>query len=190
MSRDKKTLCVDMPELLDAFCGMFGQNSRCFLDLQAGEVRVRFDELNDDDELDEAREADPDRYEEIDVVPSREQYRWMEAFAREVDEEDISEKLWLALDGKGAFGRFRGVIEQYQDLSARWDQFRQQRLLQVALDWLGGLGIEPEYQLRPVPPAEETGRPSPTTKGPKIGLLEILLLGAPEGKTELIDGRV
>ncbi len=192
---NRKKLAVNMSEILDAMDGMFGQTSQCFLDLQAGEVLTRFghfDAEDLDEEIDEAMAAEPDRYEEIAVVSSHEQYRWMEGFAREVDEEDISEKLWLALDGKGAFGRFNGVVRQYPDLNAQWERAKQQRLLQEALDWLDGLGIEPQYQLRPILPAKEPGHadPRPTTKGSKIGLLEILLLGAPEGKTELIDGRV
>jgi hypothetical protein len=43
-------------------------------------------------------------------------------------------------------------------------------------------------ELRPIddPPRAEQRAPAP----PKIGLLDMLLLGAPDGKSELIDGRV
>jgi len=52
------------------------------------------------------------------------------------------------------------------------------------------LGIEPEYEPRPT--AHESGPIADTRPGttPSIGLVEMLLLGAPDGKTELLEGRV
>jgi len=54
--------------------------------------------------------------------------------------------------------------------------------------WLAELGVEPRYELRPLEPPPAATRPGPGR--PTVGLLDLLLLGAPDGKTELIDGRV
>ncbi|HVH43945.1 MAG TPA: hypothetical protein VM925_16445 [Labilithrix sp.] len=103
---------------------------------------------------------------------------------------DIRDKLEIALRGKGAFGRFRDVVSRYPDLEADWQAARQEALLAIAERWLrDDLEIEPVYTLtrdeRP-----ETRPAPPAPKAPQIGLLDVLLLGAPDGKTELIDGRV
>lgn len=109
-------------------------------------------------------------------------------FADSVDEEDIRERLDVALQGKGAFRRFRDVIFPYPDLKEKWFAVRQEALLKEALEWLEGLDIEPIYELRKI----ERAAPAPTPAGapPKIGLLDMLLLGAPSGKTELLEGKV
>ena len=109
-------------------------------------------------------------------------------FADSVDEDDIGELLAVALRGKGAFGRFRDVVWRYPDLQTRWFAMRRQALLDEALHWLGGLEIEPVYELRPL--AAPSAAPALVRSAPQIGLLDMLLLGAPEGKTELLDGQV
>jgi hypothetical protein len=51
-------------------------------------------------------EEHPDRCPEIRRIETREQYEWMCTFAESVHEDNIREKLGLALAAKGAFGRF------------------------------------------------------------------------------------
>jgi hypothetical protein len=58
--------------------------------------------------------------------------------------------------------------------------------LRQALAWLTELGIDPQYDLRPPPPRRRAAGPGEA----QIGLVDLLLLGAPDGKTELVDGRV
>src|SRR5687768_1640948 len=107
-----RKLNVDMSELLDALSGSFEEGFQHFLHLRTGEVvlvvppdyRVEFD--NTADLVDDA----PDDYAEIPRIESHVQYRWMEEFARDVEEPDLREKLTTALDGKGAFRRFRGAL--------------------------------------------------------------------------------
>ena len=60
-------------------------------------------------------------------------------------------------------------------------QHRRDHLLSRALTWLATLGIEPQYELR---------RPAAPVGQARVGLFDMLLLGAPDGKTELINGRV
>jgi hypothetical protein len=51
-------------------------------------------------------------------------------FARDVDEDDIRAQLDLALEGKGAFRRFREVVFRYPDLKKAWLEKRQQAFLE------------------------------------------------------------
>src|SRR5271165_997571 len=57
-----------------------------------------------------ARIAADGNYLRIDPVSSREQYRWMERFIPMVDDPVLRGKLAQAIDGKGAFRRFKDVL--------------------------------------------------------------------------------
>ena len=59
------------------------------------------------------RIASDGNYLRIDPVRSREQYRWMERFIPMVDEPELRGKLTQAIDGKGAFRRFKDVLMAY-----------------------------------------------------------------------------
>ncbi len=186
-----RKLRVAMDDLLDAMTAMRDDASRYYLDIEDGSVVAVLELLDglDEDEIARAIEEDPDRYAEIPRIESQRDYDLMRRFADSVEEADIREKLDLALRGKGAFGRFRDVVFPYPDLKAKWLTVRQEALLAEAKGWLDSLGIEPVYELRPVErlPAKEPAR---ALAEPKVGLLDLLVLGAPDGKTERIDGRV
>jgi Uncharacterised protein family (UPF0158) len=162
-----------------------------FLDLREGNVvtLVRDVFRDPDDEVAAALDEEPDRYAEIPRVQSRTEYELMRDFADGIDEDDIRDKLDLALRGKGAFSRFRAVVNEYPDLRASWFGVRQAAFVEQATRWLEQLDIEPVYQLRqPVSSAPTGARPGAAEHA--IQLLDLLLLGAPGGKTELLDGRV
>jgi hypothetical protein len=81
-------------------------------------------------------------YLRIDPVSSREQYRWMERFIATVDESEFQGKLIRAIDGKGAFRRFKDVLMSYPVDRERWFAFRSERLRSCMEAWLGAHGIE------------------------------------------------
>ncbi len=68
----------------------------------------------------------------------------MEAFIETVTDEHLAELLAVAIDGRGAFRRFKGVLARYPQERERWFRFKDERLRQRALDWLARHGIEPE----------------------------------------------
>lgn len=99
--------------------------------------------------------ADP-TYLRIDPVSSREQYRWMERFIATVEEGPLRTRLLQAIDGKGAFRRFKDVLMSYPVDRERWFAFRSERLRTCMEAWLEAQGVEaverPEWQ---VPSADD-----------------------------------
>jgi len=85
----------------------------------------------------------PDRYICIPERPSYEGYDLMVEFAEKVEDELLREKLYIALDGKGAFRRFKNVIADYSDYREKWFKFRDERLNKKVTEWLNSIGIEP-----------------------------------------------
>jgi len=189
-------LRVAMDEILDAMTMSENDPIRFFLDLETGSVEsglnpdVYEDLGGDETEFDRLYQESPERFEEIPKYAGRDEYNLMCEFADAIDEDDIRERLDVALQGKGAFRRFRDVVFCYPDLKAKWFAARQQALLKEALDWLESLDTEPIYELRPIEPERAVPAAQRAAAAPKISLLDMLLLGAPDGKTELLDGRV
>lgn len=60
-----------------------------------------------------------DRYVSIPRKPSYEAYKLMAEFAETVEDRRLKEKLEIALDGKGAFGRLKNVLRNYPDEEER-----------------------------------------------------------------------
>ncbi|MHC2994707.1 MAG: hypothetical protein IBV53_04295 [Candidatus Atribacteria bacterium] len=85
----------------------------------------------------------PDRYICIPERPSYKGYNLMVEFAEKVEDELLREKLSIALDGKGAFRRFKNVIGDYPDYREKWFKFRDERLNKKVIEWLNSIGIEP-----------------------------------------------
>ncbi|HAJ33678.1 MAG TPA: hypothetical protein DCK79_09995 [Candidatus Atribacteria bacterium] len=84
----------------------------------------------------------PDRYICIPERPSYEGYNLMVEFAEKVEDELLREKLSIALDGKGAFRRFKNVVGDYPDYEKEWFKFRDERMNKKVIEWLNSIGVE------------------------------------------------
>jgi hypothetical protein len=117
------------------------------------------------------RIASDGNYVRIDPVSSREQYRWMERFIPLVDEPDLREKLTQAIDGKGAFRRFKDVLMSYGPDRERWFTFRGERLRTFMEAWLTAHAIapvaRPVWADVPAPPESEAPPESSEDGAPK-----------------------
>lgn len=105
-----------------------------------------------------ARIAADQNYLRIDPVSSREQYRWMERYIPMVEHPELQAKLAQAIDGKGAFRRFKDVLMTYASERERWFAFRSERLRIFMEAWLSAHALNPVA--RPMW-AAEAGAPEP-----------------------------
>lgn len=112
-----------------------------FLNIATGDV-IRIFRGNEDVErrLREV-ETDPD-YLYIEPISSREQYRWMEEFIEQTEESAMKDKLNIAVDGKGAFRRFKDVLVGYPEGREKWFAMRSGKLRIHIIEWLNAKGIE------------------------------------------------
>lgn len=83
------------------------------------------------------------RYLSIPKRESREGYEIMAAFTGTVKRKGLREMLEVALDGKGAFRRFRSVLNDYPDELEKWYKFKDDWMREEAIQWLILNGIEP-----------------------------------------------
>ena len=95
-----------------------------YLDLKTGQVLTIVDTRPEDEEKRQMIRRGEGRFIHLDPASSREQYRWMERFVRSVEDEALRERLVLAIDGKGAFRRFKDVLLSYPVERDRWFTYR------------------------------------------------------------------
>ena len=138
----KKTLKIGLDELYDAM-----ENSsyevEYYLDLETGEI-LFVSEGMDDEETGKLKiqiGEELDRYELIPKAESYEGYRDMQAFIATVEDDHLSELLEVAINGKGAFRRFKDVLLNYPEERERWFQFKDDRMKERALEWLDDIDV-------------------------------------------------
>ena len=83
------------------------------------------------------------RYIAVPRAESRDGYDDMEEFIATVPEERLQDRLWRAIQGRGAFRIFKDVLGGYPSEQERWFAFRDARIRQRVLNWLEQEGIEP-----------------------------------------------
>lgn len=95
-------------------------------------------------EADQVEAGFGDRYIGVPQADSREGYRDMEAFVETVANERLAERLARAIEGRGAFRRFKDVLVDYPVERQRWFAFRDARQRERVLEWLESEGVEPD----------------------------------------------
>ncbi len=130
---------VDWEALEDAFENN-APEVHSYLHLTTGEVLRVVDGVADPQM--HVRIASDGNYLRIDPVSSREQYRWMERFIPMIDEGELRTKLAQAIDGKGAFRRFKDVLMSFGPERERWFTFRSERLRTFMEAWLSAHAIK------------------------------------------------
>ncbi|MBI5477341.1 MAG: hypothetical protein HY906_00710 [Deltaproteobacteria bacterium] len=140
-----------------------------YLDLASGEILTVVEGQADAAERRARVGRSPESFVRIEPVSSREQYRWMERFVVTVADAALRERLLIAIDGKGAFRRFKDVLLNYPGERERWFAYRADLLHCRMKAWLEQVQIEPTVPppwgdvVLPPEPAEPPPRPVPGT---------------------------
>ena len=138
----KKTLKIDLDELYDAM-----ENSsyevEYYLDLETGEILFVSEDMDDVETVKMKNQIEEElgRYELIPKAESYEGYRDMQAFITTVEDDHLSELLEVAINGKGAFRRFKDVLLNYPEERERWFKFKDDRMEERALEWLDDIDV-------------------------------------------------
>ncbi len=131
---------IDWEALEDAFENN-APEVHSYLHLSTGEVLRVVDGIADPEM--HQRIASDTSYMRIEPVSSREQYRWMERFIPMVEDKPLSALLTQAIDGKGAFRRFKDVLMSHGAERERWFAFRSERLRVFMEAWLAAHALKP-----------------------------------------------
>lgn len=139
---EKKTLKIDLDELCSALEDSSYENEY-YLDLETGKI-LFLSEYTGDEETEKLRnriDEHAGRYEQIPKAQSYEGYEDMQDFIATVEDKHLAALLEVAINGKGAFRRFKDVLASYSEERERWFQFKDERVEQRALEWLDDIDI-------------------------------------------------
>ena len=140
-----RSLPVDLDELVDVLEGDADAGGGR-IDLHTGEVwppavfeyETESTEEGEDENLD-----DDERWLWVVSEGSRAGYRDMELFVAGVTEPDLADRMARALEGRGAFRRFRDELTRWPDLQDRWYVYSAERRRGRSRAWLAAEGITP-----------------------------------------------
>jgi hypothetical protein len=139
---NKKLLNVD----LDGLCQAMEDGSYerdYYLDLDNGGI-IFLSEYMEDDETQKLRDQIEDNSDRCELIPkaeSHEGYEDMVDFIATVTDEHLAELLEVAIDGKGAFRRFKDILSSYPKEQGRWFNFKDGKTRERALEWLNDIGV-------------------------------------------------
>lgn len=137
-----QAVSVDLEMLATALEGDLAMSTGGYIDLHTGDV---LDDSSTDPMMvgEDAAidvEEDPDRWLGFDRTGSRDSWHDMAVFAERLHDGALRERLLRAIEGKGAFGRFRDLVHQ-EGLAEQWYAFSADRQLGRARAFLAGEGI-------------------------------------------------
>jgi Uncharacterised protein family (UPF0158) len=161
---------ADVPVDWEALEDAFENNApevHSYLHLGTGEVLRVVDGIADPQM--HSRIAADAAYVRVEPVSSREQYRWMERFIQMLDPGDLRDELVLAIDGRGAFRRFKDVLMVNATERERWFAFRSERLRVFMEAWLEAHALRAVARVVPSVPAppkdkEQASEPPPMSQ--------------------------
>jgi hypothetical protein len=140
MMADTRRLPIDLAELCDAMEDGTPEHF-WYLDLDTGNLLLSG--IDDSGEAEKLIESDPDRFEPVPAIGSDDAYRDMVDFIESVQDRHIAELLGVAISGKGAFRRFKDVLERFPKERESWFHSRDAKLRSRALEWLAEIGVQP-----------------------------------------------
>ena len=166
----KRKLKIELEELITAMEDARRDYNEYFLDRKTGEVVAVPEELLRAAQYEDWEERKQDlpewehalakvvegivlgedpRWIRVPSVPTHEVYELMVEFAESVEDRHLGELLEVALDGPGAFRRFKDVLARYPDQLDRWYAFKRSYFEREIADWLESLGIA--WEAKPWP---------------------------------------
>ena len=138
----QKILKIDLDELCSAMEDSSYEHEY-YLDLETGEILLISDYMNAEEigKLKDQIDEDSDRYERIPKAESHEGYEDMVDFIATVKDKRLAALLEVAINGKGAFRRFKDVLLNYPEERERWFQFKDAKVQERALEWLDDIDV-------------------------------------------------
>ncbi len=155
-----RRLRVDLEDIAMAMETQMSEHES-YLDTETGDVAIvphelQGEEIFDEDYVEGLPQWEQDlvplvreildgsgRYAAIPTAPSYEEYDLMVEFAESVSDPRLRNLLSVALDGRGAFGRFKRVLRDHPKEQELWFRMRDEFSTERVREWLRELDIEP-----------------------------------------------
>ncbi|MEW5802262.1 MAG: UPF0158 family protein [bacterium] len=138
-----KKLCVEMADLIEAFENE-AEGIYYYLDMLSGEIVKVSEDYCADETLSQIDYNDHERFLKIDPLPPEELVKIRENFLELVEDENVRDKLEVALIHRGPIRRFLEVIGNYDENYQKWKQFQRQYMRTYIQTWAVSLDLSIE----------------------------------------------
>jgi hypothetical protein len=134
---------ADLDQVADLLEGSLDMGFGGVLDMQTGDAwpEAALDDWPHDDPRPDP-DNDPERYLFVPTEGSRDAWQDMHDFATGVPDAHLKEQLLDAIDGKGAFGRFKRVLDRRDGLWPAWNTYSTEARCGRARAWLHNAGYD------------------------------------------------
>ena len=130
---------VKLDDIIDALEFVnFGVDTCAYLNSKTGEITYI------DDYIDFNEDEKEDICDENISLPTKydiNEYSMMEEFIETIDDERVYNQLYIVLNGKGAFRRFKDTCINFE-LIDDWYKFREKKYKELAIEWCKDNNIE------------------------------------------------
>jgi hypothetical protein len=134
------TVTVELDEVAELLQGDPELSEGGYIDLETGVTWPSSVLDTGDDDVPDP-DADPDRYLFVPNEGSREAWRDMRDFTESLTDAGLRDQFQDAISGRGAFSRFRRLLDQHEELSSSWRIFESERSAGRARAWLADAGF-------------------------------------------------
>lgn len=149
---------IDMDSLTTAMDGPEYGEIRWWINPADGRIDMSTDDVGDDAPSDE--ELDESGWIPIDPVGSPEGFAIMEDFVGTLSDDRQRDALVRALGQRKPFRHFKDTLYGYRDLPDRWHLFHDERMRQLAIEWLVRRGLVDATEAAEAVEAADASRPA------------------------------
>jgi hypothetical protein len=135
---------IDWEELCEAI-GDYSRTHHRFLNKNTGEILILSDYMSQAAKTDMKKRTEGSQLSDYALVPpmaSRESYRMLEDFIRQMGDEKLKKQLTEALTDETPFKSFKELVFNHPEERKRWIEFREHDLLDRAKKWLKEMGVD------------------------------------------------
>lgn len=129
---------INWEELCEAI-GDYTQSRHYFLNKLTGEILVLSEFMSEATKMELKKRVSKSKFSDYVAIPtitSRDGYRMMEEFIKAARDEKLKKQLEEALHKEAPFKRFKEIVLKHPEERKHWLTFRQEKLTQIAKEWL------------------------------------------------------
>jgi hypothetical protein len=135
-----RNLCIELADLIEAFENE-AEGIFYYLDILNGEIVKVSEDYCADETISQIDYNDPERFLKINPFPPEELLKIRGNFLGLVEDENIRDKLEVALMHRGPIRRFSEVIENYDEYYKKWKHFQKQGMKDSIQKWASSIDL-------------------------------------------------
>ena len=136
-------ICVELPDLIEALENEY-EGIYYYLNLLSGEIVKVSEDYCADETAAQIDYSDSEKFLKILPLPSEERIKIREKFLKMIDDENIRDKLELALTHRGPLRKFAEIVRSYDEVQRKWKQFQEQNMKVHIQKWINSLEVDIE----------------------------------------------